>query len=75
MTLFKLAASEENVADFSEQCSQSVSVVVGAYWNPCGHVMLIVSDSNSLGLLWWNPNQTPPQNMANLQNIVTHLCI
>ena len=76
MTLCKLAALEENVADFSEQCSQRVSLVVAAYWNPCGHVMLIVSESNSLGLfIWWNPNQTPPQNMANLQNIVTHLCI
>ena len=32
MTLFKLAASsEEKVADFSEQCSQRISLVVGAY--------------------------------------------
>ena len=33
MALFKLVASssEEKVADFSEQCSQRVSSVVGAY--------------------------------------------
>ena len=33
MTLFKLVAysSEETVADFSEQCSQRVSSVIGAY--------------------------------------------
>ena len=38
MTLFKLAASssEKKIADFSEQCSQSVSSVVSAYWNPWG---------------------------------------
>ena len=36
MTLFKLVASSsaEKVADFSQQCSQRVSSVVGAYWNP-----------------------------------------
>ena len=37
MTLLKLVASSlgEKVADFSEQCSWRVSLVVGAYWNPC----------------------------------------
>ena len=36
MTLFKLVASSSaaKVADFSQQCSQRVSSVVGAYWNP-----------------------------------------
>ena len=37
MTLFKVVASssEEKVPDFSEQCSRRISLVVGAYWNPC----------------------------------------
>ena len=60
MTLFKLVASSsaEKVADFSQQCSQRVSSVVGAYWNlwygkqPLSALLRIISFTKMIVMKW-----------------------